>query len=123
MRWFRDNVGRGSWFALLALAINLGVSFGHVHAIEACGNHGLTSAVAAVVSHDERTRGHHDHGKIDYFCPICAASAAMASSLVSAPPALPVEFAGITLDRSVASVLAVAQPPRAAFQSRGPPVS
>jgi hypothetical protein len=123
MRWFRDNIGRGSWLALLALVVNLGVSFGHVHAIEACSKHGLIPAVAAVASHDGRTQGHHHHGNVDYFCPICAAAAAMASPLASAPPALPVEFAGITLDRPIASVLAVAQPPRAAFQSRGPPVS
>jgi hypothetical protein len=34
MRWFRDKIRQGTWLALIALAINLGLSFGHVHAID-----------------------------------------------------------------------------------------
>jgi hypothetical protein len=37
MRWFRDNIRQGSWAALIALAINLALSFGHVHAIDGKG--------------------------------------------------------------------------------------
>src|ERR1700730_9304066 len=31
MRWFRSRVRLGSWLALLALAVQLAVCFGHVH--------------------------------------------------------------------------------------------
>ena len=121
MRWIRDNIGQGAWLALLALVINLGLSFGHVHAIEAkCGELGL---VAAGTSHDGQTPGHRNDGQADYLCPICTAAAARASPLASAPPALSAEFAGISVDRPIEAVLAIDQPPAAAFQSRGPPIS
>jgi hypothetical protein len=124
MRWFRDNLGQGAWLALLALVINLGLTFGHVHAIEASRpEHGLIALAAADISHDGRTQDHRNDGQADYLCPICTAAAAMASPLASALPVLRVEFAGVTFDRSVEPVLAVVDPPTAAFQSRGPPIS
>jgi hypothetical protein len=51
------------------------------------------------------------------------AAAAMANSLASAPPALSLEFANVTIDRTIEPVLVLVEPPRAAFQSRGPPIS
>ncbi|SRR5579871_5883687 len=123
MRWFRDNLGHGSWLALLALAINLGLSFDHVHARHGkCTESGLISLVAAVASHDGQTQGH-PNDLADYLCPICTAAAAMASPLASAPPLPRIEFASISFDRRVEAVLAIDQPPTAAFQSRGPPIS
>jgi hypothetical protein len=32
MRWFRSNVRSGAWFALVAMALQLALTFGHVHA-------------------------------------------------------------------------------------------
>ena len=123
MRWFRDNIGQGAWLALLALVINLGLSFGHVHAIEAkCSEQGLIALIAAAPSHHGKKQGHSDQGQPD-FCPICTAAAAMASPLASPPPSLPVEFASVTLDRPIEPVLVVADPPTAAFRPRGPPIS
>ena len=124
MRWFRDNIGQGSWLALLALVINLGLSFGHVHAIEAkgkCSEHGLVSLIAAKSQHG-KTQHQSDEGQAD-MCPICTAASAMASPLASAPPVAQVEFVGITVDSPIESVLAIAEPLTAAFQSRGPPTS
>jgi DUF2946 family protein len=130
MRWFRDNMGQGSWLALLALVINLGLSFGHVHAIEAKRSSYGQSLVAKVAAaalhnnlHHKQTQGHPGDGQADYLCPICTAAAAMASPLASAPPALRFEFAGISVDRPIESILAIAEPPTASFQSRGPPIS
>jgi hypothetical protein len=123
MRWFRDNIRHGSWLALIALAINLGLSFGHVHAI----NGRLSrpgSLVASIASPDRsQTPGHSDDGKADYLCPICMAATAMASALTSAPPVVQVEFADASIDRTIDPVFAVVEPPPAAFQSRGPPIS
>jgi hypothetical protein len=51
------------------------------------------------------------------------AATAMASPLASPPPALVAKLDYITIDRTVVSFVAVAEPPRAAFQSRGPPIS
>jgi hypothetical protein len=109
--------------ALLALAINLGLSFGHVHAT----NGKLTrpgSLVTSIASPDgHQTPGHPDDSKADYLCPICMAATAMASALASTPPVLRAEFADRSIDRTIEPVFGSVEPPPAAFQSRGPPIS
>ena len=125
MRWFRDNGRQGSWLALIALAINLALSFGHFHAFDgkALGG-GLIAKVASVVTPDDGSKpGHPNDDRADVLCPICVASAAMAQALVSVPPALAVEFAIAAADRRIAPDAPLIQPPRAAFQSRGPPLT
>jgi hypothetical protein len=125
MRWFRDTLRQGSWLALIALAINLGLSFGHVHAIDGrISGRGVAAMVASIASTDDGERqGHPGDGHADYLCPICMAATAMANALTSTPPALPVKFANVTIDRMIVSVVALVEPRRAAFQSRGPPTS
>ena len=125
MRWFRDKIRQGTWLALIALAINLGLSFGHVHAIDGkISGRGIATVAASIASTDagERQRQPGD-GHADYLCPICMAATAIANALTSTPPALPAEFANVTIDRTIACVVALVEPQRAAFQSRGPPIS
>ena len=125
MRWFRDKIRQGTWLGLIALAINLGLSFGHVHTIDGkISGRGIAAVAASIASTDagDRQRQPGD-GHADYLCPICMAATAIANALTSTPPALPVEFANVTIDRTIASVVALVEPQRAAFQSRGPPIS
>ena len=123
MRWFRDKIRQGSWLALIALAINLGLSFGHVHAINGKVSGNGLAALAASVSPPNDGQRHPGDDHADYLCPICMAAAAMASALTSTPPALPLQFANVTVDRTIVPVVALVEPQRAAFQSRGPPIS
>jgi hypothetical protein len=125
MRWFRDHIRRGSWLALLALTINLGLSFGHIHSIDGKGlQHRLASQIAAIAPSDDGQRpGHHDGDPADLLCPICMAAGAIAHALSSAPPSLPLALAEAPIDLTIEPVLAVPQSPRAAFYSRGPPIS
>jgi hypothetical protein len=125
MRWFRDKIRQGSWLALIALAINLGLSFGHIHTIDGkVAGRGIAAMAASIASTDDGERqGQPGDGHVDYLCPICMAATAMASALVLAPPALPLEFAHVTIDRTIVPVVALVEPQRAAFQSRGPPIS
>jgi hypothetical protein len=51
------------------------------------------------------------------------AATSMAGAMASAPPALPSKFANVTIDRTIEPVFALVEPPPAAFQSRGPPIS
>jgi hypothetical protein len=125
MHWFRDHIRRGSWIALLALAINLGLSFGHVHAIVG-GDfpNRPSSQVAAIGSPDNGSTGdRHGGDRADLLCSICMAAHAMGQALGSAPPALPLALAESPVDLTTEPDLAVLQPPRAAFDSRGPPTS
>src|ERR1019366_1243067 len=123
MRWFRDTIRQGTWLALIALAINLGLSFGHFHAIDGKVS-GIAAVAASIASPDDGLKQpNSDDSHADYLCPICMAAAAMANSLASVPPALSLKFADVTIDRTIVSVLVLVEPPRAAFQSRGPPIS
>jgi hypothetical protein len=124
MGWFRDHIRRGSWFALVALAINLGLSFGHIHAIGGKDFGHRFSSIAAIASPDDpQTPGHHDGDPADLLCPICVAVSAVGHALASAPPALPLAIAEAPLGLTIEPAVAIPQPPRAAFHSRGPPVS
>src|SRR5579872_1013880 len=124
MRWFRNHIGRGSWLALFALVINLGLSFGHVHAID--GRFGQLSAsrMASVATPDNSgTQGDHDRDQADLLCPICMAAGAIGHALAAPPPALPLALLESPVDLTIEPDLAAPQPRRAAFHSRGPPIS
>jgi hypothetical protein len=125
MLWFRDTIRQGTWLALIALAVNLGLSFGHVHAIEGTNSKHAVAAMAGLVASadDDQKRGHPQDGHADYLCPICMAAGAMANALASAPPALRADVGRATADRKIEDVLALVEPSRGAFQPRGPPIS
>ena len=122
MRWFRDNVRHGSWLALVAIAINLALSFGHIHAIGGRGSDRVIAAVPGVSDHG-KAPGHSDDPQADYLCPICIASSAIANAMASSPPAILLQLTATVVDRPIAPVRLAVLLPRAAFQSRGPPVS
>ena len=123
MRWFRDTISQSTWLALIALAINLGLSFGHFHAIDhKASGRGIAAMAASIASPDDgQNKGHHGHA--DYLCPICMAATAMAKTLASTPPAWSLELSTVTVDRKIEDVLALVEPSRGAFQPRGPPIS
>jgi len=124
MRWFRDNVRQGSWAALVALAINLALSFGHVHAIDGKSHDSGLLIAALAHSGADQDQDRRDDGHLDYLCPICAATAALANAMAPPPPVVPVSyFAVATIDHAIEPAIAVVEPQRAAFQSRGPPIS
>src|SRR4051794_8303173 len=125
MRWFRDTIRQGTWLALIALAVNLGLSFGHVHAIEGSNSEPAIAAMAASIDSGDagQNKGHPNDGHADYLCPICMAAGAMANALASTPPALQADLGSATANRKIEDVLALVEPSRGAFQPRGPPIS
>ena len=50
-------------------------------------------------------------------------TAAMGTALASAPPALPVRIAVAVVEQPLDHFTSTPQPPRASFESRGPPLS
>jgi hypothetical protein len=122
MRWFRDHVRHGSWLALVALAINLAVAFGHVHALDGSVSERGPTAITAAANGD-RSQHHPADGQADYLCPICMAAATMGAGLAPAPPALPIAFTISAVDHAIEQDFGIARPQRAAFRPRGPPIS
>jgi hypothetical protein len=125
MRWFRDTISQSTWLALIALAINVGLSFGHFHAIDhKASRRGIAAMAASIASLDDgQNKGHPNDGHADYLCPICMAATAMAKTLASTPLAWPLALSNITVDRKIEDMLALVEPSRGAFQPRGPPIS
>jgi hypothetical protein len=120
MLWFRAHMKLGSRLALFALAIQLVLTFGHVHGISAGA---AESALSAHAHHAQNTAGpgNGSNGSSDYDCPICALIQLASTSTVSAPPALPLPATFIVLRLQPPEQLEWAASPYVPFQARGPP--
>jgi hypothetical protein len=113
MGWFRWRRRGGAWLALLALALQLGLAFGHVHP-EAIGH---STEIAAAEPDDD----HGDAGK--NCCPSCAILSLLVGAQLGAPPisAIPVRVA----TEAIAPAIETIRPGKTetAFHSRAPPLS
>jgi hypothetical protein len=119
MKWFRSNVKYGARLALLALAIQFGLSFGHFHGVTAQAAPTIQSEAGFVQpqpSHDP------DQQSTDP-CAICAVMALANAVLFTTPPVLllpqAVEFLYLTTDAAFVHL----DGSRVAFQPRAPPAS
>jgi hypothetical protein len=122
MKWLRARTRRVTSLALLALAINLLFAFGHIH-LEDFGRAGVAPGVLlSAMTHQDRPSDRHE-GHPDDLCPICMAQAALGTGLAASAPALPLDLAFVTLDPVAAPDFKIPLSPRAAFQSRGPPLA
>lgn len=116
MGWLRSEAKRLSLLALFALAMQIGLSFGHTHVAAWSADR---SQIATAAPASGGTSGHHD---VDAICSICVTTAMAANGLHAAAPVLPlpVRFAAIDFASSLST-----DAPRlrtAAFHSRGPPL-
>lgn len=136
MKWFRSNIKHGSRLALLALAVQFALSFGHFHAAQAApaiqtslsqpGAYDANGLPADAVdqSAQQQPAPDHDSGQqqADY-CAICAVMALANNVLFATPPLLllpqAVEFLYQTTDAEFVHLNSA----RVAFQPRAPPVS
>jgi hypothetical protein len=85
MRWLRKTKRFGGWLALFALALQLALSFGHIHAEDFAP---AAVQVAANPGHDSETPADSDHGLGHHDCGICATMAILASLVVPLPPSV-----------------------------------
>ncbi|HEY2529869.1 MAG TPA: hypothetical protein VGJ20_18340 [Xanthobacteraceae bacterium] len=126
MRWFRANRRSGGRLALLALALQLALSFGHIHREDIFGPPGAAAfAAAAVTPAADHARPLDFPSKhTDDYCAICAAMAFLASSFVPQLPVLPLPVVATPIERHVARVVSFAiAPQRTPFRSRAPPLA
>src|SRR5450631_3331771 len=87
MRWFRSKMQFGSRLALVALALQIVLTFGHVHSfVPAAVDTALSSAVAA--SDGSSSRDPSRNGLADFDCPICALINLAGTSTLSVAPDL-----------------------------------
>jgi hypothetical protein len=132
MKWVRSNIRDGAWLALIALALQVALSFGHVHGFvprtTSFVTLAQTSGDSAGPAHQVQLRA--DQAPVDRddgqqqpadACVICAVMAMAQAMLLSPAPVLDlpqaVTFRPVPAEVSLA-VLAAAE---AAFQARAPP--
>jgi hypothetical protein len=129
MRWFRSNIRGCARLALVALAVQLALTFGHVHldggaALASSPSALLTAAKHAVapvaVVRDQSPKS---KGTADFDCPICALIQLASTSAPSVAPPVPVPaiVGGTVLKAADESRPASAL--HFAFLARGPPAA
>jgi len=127
MTWFRSKMRPCARLALIALALQLIVSFGHIHRDDL----GLPPLAAGDAAHfiSATTQvpsapADQQHGPAsDDYCPICASMALLASGVPALPPVLVMPA---PILRSWPRAITVKRPSRqavASFQARGPPLA
>ena len=117
MNWLRSKAKKLSLLALFALALQLGLSFGHCHPDVAVAGIAVDQSQASAPETDHDQDVHRD------LCAICA-TIAMANTLVAtAAPALPAPLT-VAARRTAFHYEAIAGDiRRGAFHSRAPPQS
>lgn len=124
MRWFRTHIDLGSRVALFALAVQLVLSFGHVHMDKRALSGVAPVAVALQVAGRDGSPATPDHhtGATDV-CAICATIGLLASSIPPDPGRLaPPSSHSVALSGAF-SVAFTAYDSQSSFQARAPPRS
>src|SRR5215468_8315380 len=125
MRWFRTNLRRGSWCALLAMAIQIIVSFGHAHRIEGFRQGALFPQTTAGI-HDQSTIEPSDPaskpiGLPFEYCAICVVIKMGGSTMPAEAPAygIPIDVSWVRF--SSRTEAAASTSGHLLFQARAPP--
>jgi hypothetical protein len=119
MRWVRSNRRSGGLLAFAALALQLVLSFGHVH-LDAVSRSPVVGAVAGVQGAPSLPDQH--RGGDDY-CAVCATIQLAANAFVPQAPQLAVPFVSRAIEHvDLVAVISIASR-RAPFQPRAPPLA
>jgi len=120
MRWIHTR-RFGSCLALAALALQLVLSFGHVHlhgvrhpALAVSGSAAQASPLGAPQPGNDAD---------DDYCAICATIFLAANSFLPPAPQLPVPFVSRPIEHFAPVAVDFIVPRRAPFQSRAPPLA
>jgi hypothetical protein len=126
MHWIRANIRFGSRLALFALAVQMVLTFGHVHIAPPtlASTNGERQAVAEESSLPPShaiTPIHKSDGSIGGDCAICALIQLSSTSAPAAPPALPFPTNLGPLGLQAPAELPLTPSLHSLFQARAPP--
>lgn len=125
MRWVRSNVRTGAWCALVALAIQFALLFGHVHPAavrSAAGFSPLSIAGTDVPGTPGAPEGPAKPAGLPFdYCAICAVMNLAATGVPPSKPASPVALLADTALYWPLVHVRAAVLPHFLFQSRAPP--
>jgi hypothetical protein len=107
--------------ALAALALQLVLSFGHIHLGQFANGSAIASTVASKTPTSQQDPAQHPANEADNFCAICATINLASSLFLPDAPSLQVPLASRTIEHFGHFNFIFVSPQRAAFQSRAPP--
>jgi hypothetical protein len=120
MRWIRAKQRLGGQLALFALALQLFLSFGHIHREDIYGPFYASSHAAT----DQKAPSGGPSQHRDDYCEICATISLLSSSFVAqAPQLLPLQRVWHSVEHADRVLALSIAPRRASFQSRAPPAA
>jgi len=123
MRWFRANIRFGSRLALFALAVQIVLSFGHVHSSDLSGAAASAIVASGLDSPVKKAPGHQPGTPVDPGCAICALiQLASTSTPSTAPVVLPPPLLGF-FKLATPEQAALPASPSASFRARAPPIA
>ena len=120
MRWFRSKMHFGSRLALMALALQFVLTFGHVHPLLPTSV-GTALASAAAASDGSGSRDPARNGVADFDCPTCALIKLTGTSTPSVAPDLPLPTSVDFVTLRPKAVFAPATAPHFQPKARAPP--
>ena len=121
MGWFRSNGRLWGIAALLALSLQIALSFGHVHGFEANHAGGVVSADVGGQTPAPSQPGRADHQDGDY-CAICAVLALLSGAQTASAPAVVQPVALASTEIAIPGDALRIASRRVAFHSRAPPL-
>jgi len=122
MRWVRPNRRFGGWLALTALALQLALSFGHVH-LDGVRAGATADWIVGAKAPSSPAPAQHPTNDADDYCAICATIHLASTSFLPEAPPLPVPFVSQTVEHFHHVAFVFVAPQRTAFQSRAPPLA
>ena len=122
MGWVRGHSRFGALAALAALALQLVLSFGHLH-VQNVRSAGAVATHGAVVAATTQQTPAQTPGDDDDYCAICASTYLVATSVAAQPPALLVPVGFSHIEHAIVADRAIAPPRHVAFRSRAPPAA
>ena len=123
MGWVHRHKHRGAVLALIALALQIALTFGHVHLRGLSGNSHAVAAEQARRAHPSQQAPAQNPSHDDDYCAICASIFLASSAFAPAPPQLLVPANFQRVEHSFNAAGTVVELQRLAFQSRAPPAA
>ena len=127
MHWFRSKSRSSARLALLALALQMIVSFGHIHrddlGLPPLGGSGQTQVASSAAAPSAAPTDKHQQPASDDYCPICASIALLATAMPALPPVIVMPEPIERIWPSIAPLDAPAPRLSLSFQARAPPAA
>jgi hypothetical protein len=105
------------------MALQLALSFGHIHLGKLASGSVIARMTALEASSSQQNPAQHPANEADDYCAICATIHLASSSFLPDAPLLPLPFASRTIEHFGNFNFILVSPRRAAFQSRAPPLA